>query len=278
MDHGRLQPRLILLALIMLFLAGCDSPAAIPTEQPAQSVPTNTPRFRLTLEPTATPASQPTPRSIRHPRPTLSVDTDVFAEVGCSPGLSMFRGRPCTDDGPISELGCEELWTSDLYGGLDPRYPLAFCSGPWWEFDGLMRCHGGESSYKCYRPIIFKDGAFALVSTVDEMRTLFAPIESADEALSYALLVTEYTAEYKGCWVGCGRWGPEDFHIYTDVIEDTHVVEVEDGYQVYLFDIQIYGCTTLPVVSVPVQVGYDGTISELPKVTLFEAIFEICVD
>ena len=53
------------------------------------------------------------------------------------------------------------------------------------------------------------DGAFALISTDEEVMELFAPIESADEALSYALLVTEYTAEYNRCWIGCGSWGPE---------------------------------------------------------------------
>ena len=49
--------------------------------------------------------------------------------------------------------------------------------------------------------------------------------------------------------------GPEHYRYYTDVLEDTHVVEVANGYEIKLFDSQEFGCAPLPVWSVTVQVN-----------------------
>ena len=46
------------------------------------------------------------------------------------------------------------------------------------------------------RYIVYQEGQFRLVSTFDEFRALYAPIESADEALSYALATTGLSARY----------------------------------------------------------------------------------
>jgi hypothetical protein len=128
---------------------------------------------------------------------------------------------------------------------------------------------------KCVRVRVKQDGVSRTLSTPEELRDWFTPIESADEALSYALLATGYEAKYAPedyrLAVGdpCDP-GPAYYHYYTDVLEDTHVVEVAKGYQVNLFDSKRVGCGPFPVSSVTVEVSVDGTISERPMIKLFE--------
>jgi hypothetical protein len=104
---------------------------------------------------------------------------------------------------------------------------------------------------------------------------LFAPIESPDEALSYALLVTGYSVKYDpedyrlALFPECDP-GPDHYHYYTDVLEDTHVVEVGDGYEINLFDSEKFGCGPHPVWSVAIHVHYDGAIAEQGRMRLFE--------
>lgn len=145
-----------------------------------------------------------------------------------------------------------------------------------------MKGYGGEATFRCYSLVIHKDGIFQLVSTKEELRALFAPIESADEALSYALLVTEYHARYDPPAYHSGPCAPGglvDNLILVEVIEDTHVVEIEDGYEVYLFGEEKFGCGSHPVWSVPVQVKHDGTITEGPRVKLYELyLIDCCID
>jgi hypothetical protein len=134
-------------------------------------------------------------------------------------------------------------------------------------------------------------GASRTISTQEELRDWFAPIESTDEALSYALVATGYSAKYApGDYrlaVGdvCDP-GPEHYYYYTDVLEDTHVAEVVNGYHVHLFYGENTGCGPFPVWSVTVEVSSDGAISEFRKVKLFEQgepcpgekVVQCCID
>jgi hypothetical protein len=127
----------------------------------------------------------------------------------------------------------------------------------------------------CEQVAVYLGGAVRLVGTRAELRDLFAPIESADEALSYALLATGLEAkydpdDYRLAVPGDCDPGPKKYHYYTDVLEDTHVVEVANGYEINLFDSEVFGCGPHPVWSVKVKVNYDGSIYEGSGVELFE--------
>jgi len=191
------------------------------------------------------------PNIIEHPQPTLTVDADIFR----------------AGDSPFIELECNRgVRPSDMYGGLEPGYPIAVCWKDWREGDQCLRSEGGMFRI-CARAIARVDDTFRLVSTEADLRDLFAPIESPDEALSYALLATGYSTKYDpedyrlAVPDSCDP-GPEHYQYYIDVLEDTHVVEVENGYQVNLFDSQEFGCGPHPVWSITVQVNYDGALSE----------------
>jgi hypothetical protein len=197
-----------------------------------------------------------TPRIIEHPRPTLTVDADIFRTIS--------QTKPC--------------YSSDLYGGLEPNYPTAYCYIDWESGDNVNQClrESGGFIRICEQVMVYLDGTFQLIGTREKLRDLFAPIESADEALSYALLATGYSAKYESedyrlAVPGDCDPGPNRYRYYVDVLEDTHVVEVENGYQVHLFDSQVFGCGPHPVWSVIVQVNQDGTISsEYSRTVLFE--------
>jgi len=229
---------LTVLTLTILHLAACVAP------QPA--------------------STQPTPRIIDHPKPDLTVNTDIStdSDLGCDNYLSPFK-----------------IW-------VGAKYPIASCTK---EFEQGDRClyEGGGLLRTCSKIVAYSGGAFQQIGNQEELRQLFVPIESADEALGYAMLATGYEAkydpeEYQVVMALCKVGEPQDCRYYTDVLEDTHVVKTEAGYQVYLFDTKVFGCSPHPVWSVPVLVKYDGTIEVLPKKKLFEEDIarteDICID
>jgi hypothetical protein len=109
------------------------------------------------------------------------------------------------------------------------------------EGDECIRTDGGPNR-KCVRARVEQDGVSRMIRTQEELRDLFAPIESAEEALSYAMMATGYEAKYApedyrlAVPDNCDP-GPQFYHYYTDVLEDTHVTEVINGYHVYLFTV-----------------------------------------
>ena len=85
----------------------------------------------------------------------------------------------------------------DLLGGLSPADPLVEC----FNYSGEPPDRAQFEEEGCMRLVLtshllFKDNAYQLVSGADELRPLFAPVESADEALSYALAATDLYARY----------------------------------------------------------------------------------
>ena len=121
-------------------------------------------------------ACSSTPTIIEHPEPTLTVDADTFP--------AYYR-----------ILGCG---ISDLYGGLEPNYPTAYCYIDWVSGNECIRESGGFI-HICEQVAVYLDGDVRLVGTQEELGDLFAPIESADEALSYALLATGLEAKFDHC-------------------------------------------------------------------------------
>jgi hypothetical protein len=158
------------------------------------------------------------------------------------------------------------------------------------EGDQCIRIEG-FLDLKCVRARVKQDGVSRIITTQEELRDWFAPIGSADEALSYALVATGYSAkyvpeDYRLAVSDICDPGPEHYHYYTDVLEDTHVTEVVNGYHINLFHGEKYGCGPFPVSSVTVEVSFDGSISEFPMIRLFEQgapcpgekIVQCCID
>jgi hypothetical protein len=214
------------------------------------------------------------PVIINHPKPELAVDVQPFIDAGCG-GENLYV-MECAPDSPLRELGCDFLHAAGLAGGLDPAYPAATC---------LRRETSGEppdpSSFQmtgCLLPlyqstVISVDGEFRLVSSADDFQAYFEPIESQGEALAYAQLVTGLNAVY-------GRQiMQESSYIYrVERIEDTHVVQAEDGYRVNLFSgpEPACGCGVHTFYQRDVLVRPDGQVEIIQTTPLYD--LEACID
>jgi hypothetical protein len=149
----------------------------------------------------------------------------------------------------------------------------------------------GLVSPLCVQARVKEGGVSRIITSQEELGEWFGPIESAEEALSYALVATGYEAKYapEDYRLSVGETcdpGPDKYRYYTDVLEDTHVAEVVNGYHINLFYGENVGCGPFPVSSVTVEVAFDGAISEFPKVKLYEQgipcpgekIVQCCID
>ena len=121
--------------------------------------------------------------------------------------------------------------------------------------------------------VLLRDGEFQLTGLIPELQAVFAPVESANEALSYALAATGLYARYG---IETHECTSVDCYL-ADTIEDTHVDETEGGYVVHLFsDYEPpCGCGTHITCAVRVSVTREGQISQA-RTRLHR--FEACLD
>ncbi len=207
------------------------------------------------------------PEFINHPAPNLTVSFDALS--GEVP----------------SNLGCDEIQApSNLLGGLEPAYPIAICaiyndsSGHSEELQAEI--DGGQYFYytgglfgSYVRYVIQRDGEFILLKTEDDFREAYSPVESPEEALSYALAVGNLSAYY-------GLEYFEGYEYEVDTLEDTYVTPEADGYLVHLFYDQFYGCGPHWTSTVDVRVSLDGIVEEIGSEAIFRdpALDDLCVD
>jgi hypothetical protein len=214
------------------------------------------------------PACQGKPEFINHPPPDLAVSMDAFA-----------------DNSLLVEFGCSEIQApSNLIGGLEPSYPIAICASQSIPGEGTeelaAEIESGQFLYYTgglfgvyIRYLIYQNGEFVLLKTEGDFRDQFAPIESPEEALSYALAVKNLSAYY-------GLQYLPGYEYEVDAIEDTYVAPDADGYLVHLFHDQPFGCGPHMTSEVDMRVSVEGTIEEQSSRALFRdpQMDDLCVD
>jgi hypothetical protein len=121
--------------------------------------------------------------------------------------------------------------------------------------------------------VLLQDGEFTLIASIFELQAAYAPIESANEALSYALVATGLSARYG---LQGGESTPVTYYL-VDTIQDTHVEETEDGYRVHLYSgyQPPCGCGTHTRYTVDVSVTRDGQV-RTARTPFF--VFQGCLD
>jgi hypothetical protein len=206
------------------------------------------------------PTADVVPEFINHPWPELSVDASVFKDAGCSGGWELI----CSEDSPLSDFGCDRIILPfDAMGGLDPAYPIVKCNfygspgyGEYVYYSGGL--YGEYTTF-----VIYKDGEFEMIKSLDEMQKTYAPIDSPTEALSYVLTIEQYSAknnlEYDS-----------DLRYLVNVVEDTYVEEVDAGYLVHVYYSRMFGCGPHPTTAYDVLITHQGNIN----VRDFEDVFE----
>lgn len=121
---------------------------------------------------------------------------------------------------------CNEIYATDaLLGGLDPAYPIATCFTSEWNYVQRSKACilGLGNAY-----IIERDGQYELLDSPKKFKAAFAPIESENEAFSYAIAVTKYDAVYH-------QETSADYEYFVEKLEDTHVETRGNEYIVRLY-------------------------------------------
>jgi len=212
------------------------------------------------------------PKIVNHPAPDLKVDFMPFENAGC-PLDEYGYTRICSKDSVLYTLGCDRIREApDLMGGLTPAYPMAVCNYmPYYRPDISDPYDVPQSEYffniggpmpELVRYVIFKDGSFKLIRNPDEFRSVFAPVDSPDEALSFALALADVYAQYDL------KFGLK-YRYEVKTLEDTYVETTGDGYIVHAFDYQFFGCGPHYYYAVNLNVTPDGQVGEISRTPIF---------
>lgn len=251
--------RTLLLWLCFFGLAACSS-SMTPTVQPLDFV-------------------QPTPaiqQVINHPQPSISkLNVEVFRQAAGLPASEepfSVSIESLNKSNPLASLDCLTIAEPDvLLGALDPPYPMVTCTAGTHVDQGLYRV--GCMFPGVMRYVVYRDGKFQSVASREELQALFAPITSENEALSYALALTGDEAKY-------GLNSLAGYRTFATVLEDTHVVKVDNGYQINLYEYSLCGCGPHSYKVVNLVITTDGSLIMLSRERAFEDPKDdgLCVD
>lgn len=215
------------------------------------------------------------PVFIPHPLPKVEVEVNWLDEMGCpiSQASPHQEIRICQPGSLLTELGCRWVKVLHLLGGLDA--PLVECiaeqetlSPPLAEYFRFRGCLFGQ--YHTY--LLFRQGKVEMLNSPQAFQQIFAPIESEEEAFSYAMLLTGYDVDYTG------GYNPQIFEYHTPRIEAPFVRAEEDGFLVHLFTQPepLCGCGRHTVYAADLLVRADGQILTHRLQPLYS--FEACLD
>lgn len=221
-------------------------------------------------------ASSLPPRIIHHKKPSLSVDLSHFVLGECGGLLSWRNCQPVT---AVSNLGCSSIIDQPLFGGLTPQYPIATCvvtrsglpTDDWTSLPGGCIYTRQGFTFFCYHYLIYKDGRYQRVDTMDAFRTLFSPVDSPEEALGFALASGDYFAQYK-------QKKDRDLVYLVSTLEDTYVKTVTGGYITQVFHTPIFGCGPFYTEAIELRVTYEGFVSEVKRFNVYRNRSNICQD
>lgn len=217
-------------------------------------------------------------RIINHKKPDLRVDFSLFQNAGCK--SNGYDSYDCNEQSPLFKIGCNSIAKDDLLGGLTPNYPTVYCGHFVYQEFGIklpptecltstVRQNGAD----CARLVIFKDNNYLLIKNIDELKKLFAPVDSPEEALSFALAGTKNYAEY-------GQTRKNNYVYEVQKLEDTYVETIADGYIVHVFYTPGIGCGPFKTEAVAVKVTHDGQIEEINRTPVYRdpANDTLCAD
>lgn len=253
-----------------LCLSACPQSATLP---PAPSV---------TPSPQPTPTATPLPTASRSPQPIYPAgqsqilnDCDgsalIFAAgeqilmAPCAPNLKVLTPAKTVQIAETEHAALAEKF--DLFavspappylGSLKPQ--AAFASGlkARCDQDQGVFFNGGRLG-SCTFYAIRTDQENALIDSQTSLQARFAPIDTAEEAASYAIAATgnEFLSEFKAL--------SPDFRFYQKRIQRSGVQIKGNDFQVLLYDQQLFGCGPHPYEAVVYQLSREGHIQEFSR-------------
>jgi hypothetical protein len=170
-------------------------------------------------------------------------------------------------------FGCMRI--SNVSGALDnlsPKLPMVECLFLGKEYnsqEGIVREGCMMPLFRRY--IAEQDGEFKLIRSKEEFRTIFAPVETKEEALAFAVALT-------GSLPRDDTSVPDGYFPVKPSIEATYAKVSEEGFKVHLFDSEICGCGSHPYYAIEYLVTVDGNVTELSREKVYDSTTQICVD
>ncbi|MBT9549194.1 MAG: hypothetical protein IV090_27620 [Candidatus Sericytochromatia bacterium] len=174
---------------------------------------------------------------------------------------------------------------AESLGGLQPSPVLAEAIlGQCDNGVGLVNLGGKLRSCKVL--LLEKEGKSSLLDTPAKFKQAFAPVESAEEALSFASALTSAFALYEFDKRAPGRSAQgsidlrPEFRYFSNSFVPTTVKKEGSDYLVQLFKYQQFGCGPHPYSAVTYRVTPAGEVSEVSNAKLVEdPNFDgLCVD
>ena len=180
----------------------------------------------------------------------MTVDNSYFAGLGCFESTDCLPETLKNSDPPIDSI--EE--PSNFLGGLDPALPIAKAATYGFNVETTPPAFytTGCMIPQYVRYLVLVEYEIQLIDSAEEMRQLYAPIETPEEALSFAMAVTGYEALYdlKGQFL---------LNRIANPLEESNVIFDGEAYIVHLFDTNICGCGPHVVESIDVSVFPGGS-------------------
>jgi hypothetical protein len=202
----------------------------------------------------------------------INIDFNSFIDAGCFvDGYNL----DCSNLGLDQRFGC--IWISNAsaaLGNLSPTLSLVECHIRSEDYDfnsseGIVREGCMMPMYR--RFIAMQDEEFKLISTKEEFKSLFAPVETKEEALSFAVALTSSFPKYDVS-------APEGYFPVASPIKPTYVEETDGGFKVHLFDYDVCGCGTHPYYAIDYSVTRAGNVTELSRQKVYDSNMTICFD
>jgi hypothetical protein len=164
---------------------------------------------------------------------------------------------------------------SSALDNLSPRLPVVECfilSVDYNSEAGIVREGCMMPVFRRY--IALQGEEFKLISSKEEFLSVFAPVETKEEALAFAVALTSSLPRYD-------TTAPDGYFPVTSStssIRPTYVEETEEGFKVHLFDSEICGCGSHPYYAVEYLVTREGNVTELLREKVYDSNYSICVD
>jgi hypothetical protein len=297
MNHMKNLSKLAIILIgfsILLILSNCATSTATPN-------PTTTPFsfYGYTYKKYATPNLPPhfsigmsiwgedlpvipiesTPQFIYFPTPVTPSDTpSLLNQAGCQ--LTQNSFIQCDNNSPLNRFDCQWLLApKNISFGLVPNYPLVaecqYLPINIEETRDELLYRVGCLSTKDLGYIFYVNNDYVLINTVKKMQELFAPIESAEEALNYAQLITGLDTLYE---FSAEQAHAEEFVYFQQIIEGTHVTVKGSAFELNLYHSQICGCDTWTTSQVNLLIDHSGSITWEGASPIYLRVDNGCID
>lgn len=149
----------------------------------------------------------------------------------------------------------------DYYGGLNPKFEMANAYTRQFESNNCLNRQNlneiNDVGEYCFALVIKRNNKFILVKSDDELKQVFAPIDSEEEAISYVSIITGTYPIYDFGYINM-KYLVENF-------EFTNALRKENGFETVTFDYDIFCCPPHKYNLTRCFVDFNGNVKVLRR-------------